>query len=256
MSLARALVNRPTVLLLDEPLAALDLKLRKEMQLELKTLQREVGDHVRPRDPRPGGGADDERHDRRHARRPDPAAGLAPRLYERPVNRFVAAFIGSSNFLDGTLAERRTQGSCGRTDRGRVAPSGPATVAPGSEVTVAIRPERMVLRQPVPRTVPQREGRHQILGTVHQGTYLGDQTEYRIETDQAGEVVSSRARTALARWRSPRGPATPHARRAGTRRRQTSSSPESESTTRRGERAEEEDVTWRISTGRRSAGIS
>ena len=61
VALARALVNLPSALLLDEPLAALDLKLREAMQLELKRIQREVGHHVHLRHPRPGRGADDER---------------------------------------------------------------------------------------------------------------------------------------------------------------------------------------------------
>ena len=94
IALARALINRPAVLLLDEPLGALDLKLRKQMQVELKRIQQEVGHHVRLRDPRPGGGDDDVRSHRRDeqgpvraARRPgdplrtpvDPLRGRLPR---------------------------------------------------------------------------------------------------------------------------------------------------------------------------------
>ena len=103
VALARALVNHPTVLLLDEPLGALDLKLRKEMQLELKALQREVGItfvYVT--------------HDQEEALTMSDVIvvmrdgriqqmGGPTELYERPVNRFVADFIGTSNFIPGTV---------------------------------------------------------------------------------------------------------------------------------------------------------
>ncbi len=103
VALARSLVKRPKVLLLDEPLGALDLKLRKEMQLELKSLQKEVGItfiYVT--------------HDQGEAlTMSDRIAvmslgrvlqmGLAVEIYERPANRFVADFIGESNFLDGKV---------------------------------------------------------------------------------------------------------------------------------------------------------
>ena len=153
VALARALVNRPTVLLLDEPLGALDLKLRKEMQLELKALQREVGItfvYVT--------------HDQEEALTMSDVIvvmrdgriqqqGGPTELYERPVNRFVADFIGSSNFLPGTIAEFdsakriatvRTDG--GLTIRGRVtdaaATPGRATPSPSPPARNAWRPCR------------------------------------------------------------------------------------------------------------------
>ena len=109
VALARALVNHPTVLLLDEPLGALDLKLRKEMQLELKALQQQVGItfvYVT--------------HDQEEALTMSDVIvvmrdgliqqmGGPTELYERPVNRFVADFIGTSNFADALGPRGRRQ---------------------------------------------------------------------------------------------------------------------------------------------------
>src|SRR5262249_7445220 len=111
VALARALVNRPAVLLLDEPLGALDQKLRKEMQLELKRLQREVGTtfiYVT--------------HDQEEAlTMSDRIAvigqgralqvGQPTTIYERPTTRFVADFIGTTNFLEGKLLSLNSQDS-------------------------------------------------------------------------------------------------------------------------------------------------
>ncbi|MET0900738.1 MAG: ABC transporter ATP-binding protein, partial [Mycobacterium sp.] len=126
VALARALVGRPRVLLLDEPLGALDLKLREQMQVELKAIQREVGITFVI-----------VTHDQ------DEALTLCDRLvvlnngrieqigparevYEHPANRFVADFVGTSNVLDGDAAE--------------------ATL--GKRGTFAIRPERIVILDP------------------------------------------------------------------------------------------------------------
>ena len=202
VALARALVNRPTVLLLDEPLGALDLKLRKEMQLELKALQREVGItfvYVT--------------HDQEEALTMSDTIvvmrdgriqqqGGPTELYERPVNHFVAGFIGSSNFLPGTLVGGADGGGRGRvrTERGLelsgFVTNREAEAAAGTEVTLAIRPERMEVWPASDAATAPSAGWHEIPGTIHQGTYLGDQTEYHIETDQAGEVIVRRQNAA------------------------------------------------------------
>ena len=193
VALARALVNRPTVLLLDEPLGALDLKLRKEMQLELKALQREVGItfvYVT--------------HDQEEAltmsdvivvmrdgliqQKGDPTT-----LYERPLNKFVADFIGTSNFMDATVVEALGDGRVVvKTGRGLTLRGGLTDPerhpAAGDAVVVATRPERLEVFA-ADGASAAADGITQIQGRVQQGTYLGDQTEYRVATEEAGEVI-------------------------------------------------------------------
>jgi spermidine/putrescine transport system ATP-binding protein len=200
VALARALVNHPTVLLLDEPLGALDLKLRKEMQLELKALQQEVGItfvYVT--------------HDQEEALTMSDVIvvmrdgviqqqGTPEELYERPVNRFVANFIGVSNPVPGQIVtfdagsrQALVESARGLRLNGRVtAPD--AAPAVGDEVVVAIRPER--LRIDPAGTAADGAGRTAVDGQIRQGTYLGDQTEYRVDTAQAGELVVRRQNAA------------------------------------------------------------
>jgi spermidine/putrescine transport system ATP-binding protein len=195
VALARALVNRPTVLLLDEPLGALDLKLRKEMQLELKALQREVGItfvYVT--------------HDQEEALTMSDVIvvmrdgliqqlGGPTELYERPINRFVADFIGSSNFMAGTI--EAVEGEAGRvvvrTDRDLAlrgwVTDGSVSPTVGQAVTVVTRPERLEVG---PQDAETSAGWTAVQGRIHQGTYLGDQTEFRVQTDGAGELIVRR----------------------------------------------------------------
>ena len=151
VALARALVNHPTVLLLDEPLGALDRKLRHEMQIELKQLQREVGItfiYVT--------------HDQEEALTMSDVIvvmrdgriqqqGHPEDLYERPLNRFVAGFVGTSNFLAarliGTDAARgtaTTETDTGLRVIGRLTDP-EARLSPGDAVTIAIRPEAPIV---------------------------------------------------------------------------------------------------------------
>ena len=114
VALARALVNHPKVLLLDEPLGALDLKLRQEMQVELKALQARGRHHVRVRHPRPRGSLGHERPRRCHVRGPAAARSAhRRRCNEHPASRFVADFIGRTNLLERRHREP-VRGALGR----------------------------------------------------------------------------------------------------------------------------------------------
>ena len=173
VALARALVNEPEVLLLDEPLGALDLKLRQSMQLELKELQHRVGItfiYVT--------------HDQEEALTMSDRIGVMNEgqllqvddpatLYEHPANRFVANFIGEINLLDGVVVDSATV-EVGGT---RIAAS--CEVAVGTGVAVGIRPERLSL------STSHDEvglGRHTIEGTVAARIYHGDIYFYSVET--------------------------------------------------------------------------
>jgi ABC-type Fe3+/spermidine/putrescine transport system ATPase subunit len=119
-------------------------------------------------------------------------------LYERPVNRFVADFIGTSNPIPGTVqAVESDRHVVVRTDRGLVlrgqVTDPAATLAVGDVTTVAIRPERLEIHpdDAAARTTADA-GWASATGRISQGTYLGDQTEYRVQTDQAGELVVRR----------------------------------------------------------------
>lgn len=142
--------------------------------------------------------------------------GAPTELYERPVNRFVADFIGTSNPIPAAIVtfDPVTRRAEVETDRGLrlagVVTDAAATPAVGTAVTVAIRPERL-------RAVPLRgdtpaalaPGESSVRGRVQQGTYLGDQTEYRIETDGAGTMVVRRQNAQGAATSQGVGPGDP-----------------------------------------------
>jgi len=164
VALARALINEPAVLLLDEPLGALDLKLRKAVQLELKQLQSNLGItfiYVT--------------HDQEEALTMSnriavihggviQQAGAPREIYEAPVNRFVADFIGETNFVTGDVETAGAgSGNGGDFIRVRVGENvlmgvaGTGSVIAGQQVTLAIRPEKMNLYPPGRMNVLEHE---------------------------------------------------------------------------------------------------
>jgi spermidine/putrescine transport system ATP-binding protein len=183
VALARALVNRPRALLLDEPLGALDLKLRQAMQLELKRIQREVGiTFVYVTHDQEEALTMSDRLVVMNAGRIE-QLGSPRELYEHPATRFVANFIGTSNILTGRLERRGDTwalGGLGPDQRVLVADAGGAQPGEGEEVELAVRPEKIVLRAEQDPPPPDRTA---LRVTVHEVVYLGTSTQYRTVSD-------------------------------------------------------------------------
>lgn len=188
VALARALVLEPPILLLDEPLGALDLKLRKEMQLELKTLNRRLGiTFVYVTHDQEEALTMSDRiavmSDARIAQLGTPAE-----IYERPRTPFVARFIGESNFLEGVAAGR--EGGMLRVRRGdgivvRVAGD---ERAEGTPVKLALRPERLALGPPAG---PSTDGPNVLPAAVRQVVYRGETLHVRVALQDGGELVAA-----------------------------------------------------------------
>jgi spermidine/putrescine transport system ATP-binding protein len=183
VALARALINRPRALLLDEPLGALDLKLRQTMQIELKSIQREVGitfvyvTHDQ--------GEALTMSDRLAVMRDGRIEQLGPprELYEQPATRFVAGFIGTSNILHGTVDAVTSEGAVLHTapDESVVVPLRAATAA-GQTVAATVRPEKMTM------TLDRPTSGCQLRARIVEVVYLGTSTNYNVSTG-LGELV-------------------------------------------------------------------
>ena len=144
VALARALVNMPSALLLDEPLAALDLKLREAMQLELKRIQREVGITFIFVTHDQGEALTMSDRIAVMSRGQVEQIGTPEEIYAAPASIFVAGFIGSANLLPGTLVGAGDGRAVARLDSGQeVAVMATTTARAGDPVTVMLRPERL-----------------------------------------------------------------------------------------------------------------
>jgi spermidine/putrescine transport system ATP-binding protein len=186
VALARALVLDPAILLLDEPLGAIDLQLRKEMQLELKALNKQLGTTFLyvTHDQEEALTMSDRIAVMSHARVAQ--LGTPAEIYENPRTAFVAKFIGESNFLEGRIVDRAAawwdvEGSGGTRFRIPVLNH----VEPGQAVRIAVRPEWLDLCRP--DAIPA--GENAIGGTVRDVVYLGETMHVVVSIPSAPDIT-------------------------------------------------------------------
>jgi spermidine/putrescine transport system ATP-binding protein len=184
IALARALINRPTVLLLDEPLAALDRKLRRDMQMELQNLQREVGITfvLVTHDQEEALSMSDTISIMREGRIVQ--SGPPSELYDAPVSRYVADFVGESNFLTGTIRPGEADGGSvelpdGRRLAGLYSRRG-TTPAAGIAGALAIRPEVIQIWRSGADDPDGLDCR--LEGRINNRIYLGDHAAFSVST--------------------------------------------------------------------------
>lgn len=185
VALARALINDPAVLLLDEPLGALDLKLRKQMQIELKSLQQQVGItfiYVT--------------HDQEEALTMSDRIAVMDNgevlqvgdpvtVYEKPATRFVADFIGESNFLQGTVASIAGDKVQVIVGGNRVyAEANGTPLSEGTRVTLTVRPERLMMAH------PQEVNGSSLAGVVSDTVYIGTDTRFIVDLASGERVIA------------------------------------------------------------------
>ncbi|MEV4639810.1 ABC transporter ATP-binding protein [Actinoplanes sp. NPDC049548] len=186
VALARALVNGPRALLLDEPLGALDLKLRQQMQMELKRIQREVGiTFVYVTHDQGEALTMSDRIAVMQAGRIE-QLGSPREIYERPATRFVAGFIGTSNLLDGA-ADSVEAGIAVLTygPDERVLVPVPDGVRTGDALEVSVRPEKIDLNRHAPVGVDGSI----LTGIVTEVVYHGTSTNYTVKTGAGADLV-------------------------------------------------------------------
>jgi spermidine/putrescine transport system ATP-binding protein len=181
VAVARALVNHPKVLLLDEPLGALDLKLRKQMQLELKRIQQEVGItfiYV-THDQEEAMTMSNRLAVMRHGKIEQ--LGEPEYVYENPATEFVAGFLGASNLLEGEVKERSNGTSTVALAAGGSVTLPTARIPAGATgaVKVGVRPEKISIAKGAGDAA---SGTNAVQGTVTMSTYIGVSHQYKVET--------------------------------------------------------------------------
>ncbi|TPM07136.1 ABC transporter ATP-binding protein [Mesorhizobium sp. B2-3-11] len=190
VALARSVAKRPKVLLLDEPLGALDKKLREETQFELMDLQQELGLTFVV-----------VTHDQEEAMTMADRIAIMDKgevmqvatpaeVYEAPTSRFVAHFVGNVNMFEGKVAERtdKTTHITGATGAQIVVENGAA--ATGADIIFAIRPEKIRVSSKKPA-----DAVNALEGEVYDIAYLGDMTVYHVRLDD-GQIVRASAMNA------------------------------------------------------------
>jgi putrescine transport system ATP-binding protein len=191
VALARSLVKRPRVLLLDEPMAALDKKLRGETQFELMELQRRLGLTfiIVTHDQSEAMTVADRIAvmDRGHLMQVAPPA----EIYEQPNSRWVADFIGTVNLLEGRVGPDGTSVEGTALGRLRVAAKIPAE--PGATVWVAVRPEQLRMTPSPGAADSQSALESDVAATLTDVAYLGDLSIYRLRTDSGLPLQASHA---------------------------------------------------------------
>jgi ABC-type Fe3+/spermidine/putrescine transport system ATPase subunit len=192
VALARALVSKPQVLLLDEPLSALDAKLRADMQTELKSLQREVGItfvFVTHDQDEAMSMADRVAVMREGAILQDASPEV---IYDDPVDTYVADFVGRMNLFKGRLLEVSGGAAIVECDVGMrmVGVTFGEGVTPNERVALGVRPERVEMRRPEPgeRGISSDASGTRVTGRVIHRTFLGDHLSYRVLVEGVGMV--------------------------------------------------------------------
>jgi spermidine/putrescine transport system ATP-binding protein len=190
IALARALVNEPSVLLLDEPFGALDLKLRREMQIEVKEMQRRLGITFIF-----------VTHDQEEAltmsdRIAVMSAGVVRQIddpvgiYERPTDRFTAGFIGDMNMLSATVLERHDASVEVLTAETRLKLKSTVELRAGKDCTIAMRPEALTFTR-------NKADDAAFSGKVDSAVYVGTDRLYNIRLE-TGELMTVRVRNGRA----------------------------------------------------------
>lgn len=191
VAVARAIVLEPEALLLDEPLAALDFKLRKEMQLELKRLQRQLNISFLL-----------VTHDQEEAMTMSDRiavvaagrlqqVGTPPEVYERPATAFVANFIGISNIFDAEIVWQTALQACVELHGQRLTIPLNGQPVVGPRVRFVVRPERIGLRS---RPLAQADW-IQLQGMIEEKLYLGDLTHWQVRVGENRITVSEQNRS-------------------------------------------------------------